>query len=522
MEYNTATDQLHDTILKLELIRIKLLDHLNNDAPVIYLCGKSSTGKTTFLNALFNMDKSELFTSTDISTKTEFRFKYGSENVYFIDGEIEKLIPTSLPERKELFKTLNTEGSKYIIKLNQEILTNRVIVDIPGVFDYTENSDFSNNMLNEADIVYFFTPCMAKVSTDQYELINKISNANIPIIVLFTMGDITEPDEGITRKTLPHLVKNRLDSCFSGINIAHYQIISSNDFYKGKEGHGIDNLQSHLKLNDIKYKEIAARGRLKRGLNYYIDLLKKNIEALEKDKAEIVNLIIRENELWHKSEEKKINDNEREEIQIISMELEWLKNTCSDRVYKNILSNKNASEEIEKEKFSNLWEEFWIKLSKERINITFDSPSLPKIKDHVFKQIAINADKLKEIQERFTTKTEDKNEGKNEGRKEKSNANEKAKEFISISDFIELGLNVFNATILYSKWDFNEDVKDIISNNKESIILKINAAAKKTKNELLNQKENKLQHSLQEDRTINKLNNYIQHLEVLKKIKNDF
>jgi hypothetical protein len=61
---------------------------------------------------------------------------------------------------------------------------------------------------------------MAKVSTDQYELLNKISNANIPIIVLFTMGDITEPDEGITRKNLPELVKNRLDSCFSGIYIS--------------------------------------------------------------------------------------------------------------------------------------------------------------------------------------------------------------------------------------------------------------------------------------------------------------
>ncbi len=519
MEYNKAVELLTDTINQLDLIKIKILDHLNNEEPIIYLCGKSSTGKTTFLNALFNMDKNELFTSTDISTKTEFRFMHGTDNVYFIDGEKEKQIPEILTERKELFKTLNIEGNKYIIKLNEVALTNRTIVDIPGVFDFTGNNNFSQNMLNEADIVYFFSPCMAKVSTDQYDLLSNISKANIPIIVLFTMGDITEPDEGITRKTIPNLVKNRLDSCFRGINIAHYQIISSNDFYKAKEEHGIDKLQSHIELNDTKYKEIAENGRLKRGLNYYIDLIGNNIEDLEKDKFDIVNLIKRENELWYKSEQTNINNMEIANVQNISKELEWLKNTCSDHVFKNMLSNQNVSEKDQKEKFSNFWKEFWVKLNNENINISFETPSLPIIKDDVFKQIAINADKLKEIQERFTKKTEDKKENSKENKKSKEK--KKASESISITDLIELGLNLYNATIIYNKWDFNDQIKDIISNNKESIISKISVAAKKREEELLNEKENKIQHSLREDITTNKLTDYVQHLEVLKKIRND-
>jgi hypothetical protein len=519
MEYNKAVDLLTNTVNQLDLIKIKLLDHLNNEEPIIYLCGKSSTGKTTFLNALFNMDKNELFTSTDISTKTEFRFMFGIDNVYFIDGENEKQIPPTVTERKELFKAINKEGNKYILKLNEVALNGRAIVDIPGVFDFTGNRIFSQNMLNEADIVYFFSPCMAKVSSEQYELLNKISDANIPIIVLFTMGDLTEPDEGITRKTLPDLVKNRLDSCFSGINVSHYQIISSNDFYKEKEDHGIDKLQSHIELNDTKYKEIAENGRLKRGLNYYIDLIENIIKDLEKDKFDIVNLIKRENELWYKTEQKKINDKEIEDVRNISKELEWLKNTCSDHVFKNMFSNQNVSEKDQKEKFSNFWKEFWVKLNNESIKISFETPSLPIIKDDVFKQIEINTDKLKEIQERFTKKTEDKKENSKENKKNKEV--KKETDSITISDLIELGLNLHNATIIYNKWDFNEQVKDIISNNKESIISKINVVVKKRGEELLNEKENKIKHSLSEDITINKLTDYVQHLDVLKKIRND-
>ena len=156
MEYSKSVETLNDTVNQLGLPKIKLLGHLNNQEPIIYLCGKSSTGKTTFLNALFNFDKSELHTSTDISTKTEFRFVYGIDNVYSVEGGKENQIPLTLEERKELFKKINEEGSKYIIKLNQAVLQGRTIVDIPGVFDFTGNYEISQNMLNEADIVYFF------------------------------------------------------------------------------------------------------------------------------------------------------------------------------------------------------------------------------------------------------------------------------------------------------------------------------------------------------------------------------
>ena len=99
----------------------------------------------------------------------------------------------------------------------------------------TGNTSFSESMLNEADIVYFFTPCTSRIN-QEYELLKKISTANIPIIVLFTMGDDTDPDEDITRESIPNIVNNRLQTCFKDINIYHHQIISSYDFYEGVQG----------------------------------------------------------------------------------------------------------------------------------------------------------------------------------------------------------------------------------------------------------------------------------------------
>lgn len=553
MNYNNIIAELDKTIIDLELSKIRILDYLNSSEPVIYLCGKSSSGKTTFLNALFNFDKDELYTSTDISTKTEFRFIHGVENVYYIKGENEKPIPSSLEERKELFKSINKEGEKYIIKLSQAAVNGRIIVDIPGVFDFTGNTEFSENMLNEADIVFFFTPCTENLN-QEYELLKKISNANIPIVVLFTMGDITDPDEGVTRKTIPQIVNNRFPICFKEIKIYHSQIISSNDFYEGNEDHGIEQLKSHIELNDTKYQEIAKIGRFKRALNYYINLIGKKTGELEKDKEDMMNLIKIENELWLQTEKNKNNNKKIKDVRNISDELEWLETTCNKFVfgdyYKNFLLEQNKSNKEQKEKFCTNWDEFWRKLNSEYENLSIKAPSLPQFNEDVFKQISIKTTKLKEIQERFSKKSATKNdkpvsektkklkdeEIKTTNNKIDKNGSDRAKPDLKngkekkssltleeiIPILIELGLNINNAKILYAKWNLTQNLKSIIEESKENIITQLDIIENNIENDLSIEKDERIQISIQDDETGLKLDKFIGHLFNLEKIRNGF
>ncbi len=553
MNYKNSIVELEKTIIDLELSKIKILDYLNTSEPIIYLCGKSSSGKTTFLNALFNFDKNELYTSTDISTKTEFRFIHGVENVYSVKGENEKPIPSSLEERKELFKNINKEGNKYIIKLFQEALNGREIVDIPGIFDFTGNTSFSENMLNEADIVYFFTPCTSRIN-QEYELLKKISFANIPIIVLFTMGDDTDPDEGITRESIPNIVNNRLQTCFKDINIYHHQIISSNDFYEGIEGHAIDQLKSHIEQNDSKYAEIAKIGRFKRAFTHYINLIRNRTVELEKDKVEMIHLIKRENELWLQTEKDKNKNKTIKDVRNISDELEFLEDMCNKLVfgdyYKNVVLEQSRSNKEQKEKFIANWGGFWLKLKSENENLSISIPSLPQFNEDVFKEISIKTDKLKEIQKSFSKKTEVKSskplskdikEANNKEVKSSNNevtkkesSNEKpdikgsetkesrlTKEDVA-TILIELGLNINNAKILWDKWSFTQNIKSSIEEQKENMINQLNLIEDKIDNELLTESNTKVQQALNIDVTSLKLDKFREHLIKLEKITNDF
>ncbi len=51
MESLKAISILKKEVGSLGLPTINTIEYLNNAEPVIYLCGKSTTGKTTFLNA---------------------------------------------------------------------------------------------------------------------------------------------------------------------------------------------------------------------------------------------------------------------------------------------------------------------------------------------------------------------------------------------------------------------------------------------------------------------------------------
>jgi GTPase Era involved in 16S rRNA processing len=546
MRNKIAIKVVNEEIETLGLPKISSLGYLNNEEPIIYLCGKSSTGKTTFLNALFNFKKDELYTSTDISTKTEFRFKYGLEEKITTIESKEITLPTTYIERKKLFESLNREGEKYIINLDEKTIVGRTIVDIPGVFDFKRNNNFSNQMLNEADIVYFFTPCTGKINSTEHELLKNISNAGIPIIVLFTMGDLIDADEGITRKTMPNLVESRLKTCFVGINISHHQIISANDFYKGKELHGIDKLQVHINSSDHDYKIIAEDKRLKKSVNYYIDLLNERIINLEKESKTFINLVYRENELWQEAEKKNVDDEKHKTINALESELNWFYKNCEDIIYgksySKIFRKVAFSLEEQKEKFETTWSDFWLQTNE---GFDFSIPKLPDFNLELFEQVTIDLDKFKSIMGSESSTAENKDSSKNSNKKEqkettvvKDNSIKKTEpkkneatpkgakaDKLSLADFVvlisEVGLNLKNGRIIYKKWSFLFDVKEIIENHKKEFNKQLDIEFKKKTDDIEIEMKQRIDKSLLENNARKIIDSYENVLIKFKSIIDD-
>ncbi len=510
MDNINAISILKKEVEDLGLPTINTIEYLNNNEPVIYLCGKSTTGKTTFLNALFNMDKDELFTSTNISTKTEFRFQFDEEeNIINSDGKVINL-PSGVTERKELLKSLNKKGDKYIIFLNQKSLLGRTIVDIPGVFDFSRNNDYSNQMIDEADIIYYFTQCTKKIEPYEYQLLKSISDAGIPIIILFTMGDITEVDEGITRITIPNLVEARLDTCFHEISIFHHQIISSNDFYKGKDTHGIDKLQVHISGYDFNYKKIAEENRLRRTVMYYIVLLNNRLIELNDDSETFIGLVHKKNQLWYETENKKVIGDRDKTMSSISSELNWLSQNCEDSIYgksyNKIYLKQNLSIKEQKEKFQSIWNEFWVQFTNEFNFLQVRIPRLPELEEALFEQISIDKDKLKELVGKYSTSDSD---NKNEKRKDdKKKSKGKTSKKMTLQDLIEIGINMSNANIIIAKWKYIISINDIIKNNRNDFIQQCETEFDARINNLGTEKNQRIEDEMLEDTAGEKINSY--------------
>src|SRR5690606_11334727 len=101
----------------------------------------------------------------------------------------------------------------------------------------------------------------------------------------------------ITRQTMPDHIANRLKTCFSDINVTHSQLISSADFFKGKDTHGLTELLSFLQSNELELLKKASDGRLKRALVHYTGILSDKITDLQTENSTHENLLKRESDL---------------------------------------------------------------------------------------------------------------------------------------------------------------------------------------------------------------------------------
>lgn len=514
----TSIEILNRVVLELELERIKLLDNLTHTEPVIYLCGKSSTGKTTFLNALFNFEKNTLYTSTDISTLTEFRFKFGKEDSFQKNGDKPSPLPLDLTDRRRLFSELNKEGHKYTIQLSSPALQGRTFVDIPGVFDFKDNNEYADQILDEADVVYFFNPCLSSISSQEVELLQKISNAGISIIILFTMGDITEPSEGITRKTLPDFVDNKILAQLPGIQIKHYCIVSSNDYYKNKDSHGLNEVQNHIVAKGREYKEFSKENRLARAILFYDKIISETIIELEKDLSDLENLIQRENELWFESAKREEDiiksKRERELIDDIDSVIHSIyQNVFGDR-FTEIISFSDSPSNYES--FIQKWNKTWEDLREKYDYLQMIRLELPVVSDYVFKRITVNGEKINELMKRFSSKKDV--EKREESKTDKNGKNEN-KPSITIEDLYELGVSIENARVLFGKFEFYNKCKDLLKKASDAGLDQIESSYFTVIQTLEEQKNEKISYSLNHNETSNKLLVYKGMAEELKGVQ---
>ncbi|WP_417558332.1 dynamin family protein [Mesoflavibacter zeaxanthinifaciens] len=561
MNHLQDVNLLLENIDNLKLLRINTLNYLNNKKPTIFLCGKSTTGKTTFLNALLNMERDEMYTSTNISTKAEFRFEYGVEEVIEKpDGSLIRL-PNNYSDRKSLFKSLNDDEESCCITLNREALKNRTIVDIPGVFDFSKNESFSNQMLDEADIVYFFTPCLVKIEPSEYKLLQSISESGIPIIVLFTMGDLTDIDEGITRKTIPELVHDRLDTCFRNLEITHYQIISSYDYYNNRDSHGIDALQQHILKTDYKYKKLAEGNRLKRTARHYINLIESEIDILNNKSDSFNQVIRRENELWQESELAQLNMDKESSIKKLNMEFSWLIKNCEEQIlgnsYHKVYSKQQLTKLEQKKNFEVSWDRFWGNLENDFEFLQISKLKLPPIPDGLFEQIKVDIDKFKEFlggnkeiestnkksstsksetnskvetpekkngsksETKVDEKTEDKTEDVKKVKQSDSAVKNRWKE-LSWTDFVALtidfGVNLNNAKIIWKKWSYLNEIKSSINKVSNDTSKQIENEFDSRTNGLQMEMENRIKEGQSKDPTLELKSEYFNSLNQLKSI----
>lgn len=479
---NQTIELIMNNVNQLELPPINILNHLNNEEPVIYLCGISSSGKTTFLNALYNMERDELFTSTNVSTKTEFRFQFDEVERILIEGDKSMFLPQDTQKRKEIFKSLN-EGEKSLkVYLNRDILKKRTIVDIPGVLDYSKNTNFTDQMLDEADVIIFFTPCTAKINQLEYNLLKKIDQIGIPLILLFTMGDSTDVDEGITRKTLPFLVKERLNDCFANIKFAHYQIISSNDYYRMREGHGIDLLIDHIRTNDMDYKNMAENNKIRNVTFHYITLLKEKLETLKNDQHRFNRSVEQQNELWYNGEKRILEQEKRNTLYAMESQLNLMLQSAELEIFgelkEKIFTQAKLPPEKLKENFQINWAKSWEGLKENNDYLSIKVPALPILKDDLFSVVKIDLDKIKTL---LMKKKEDAPEHKENTKTNETKSAEKPKikkwgemnllERIQLG--IELGVNAGNIGIIHSKYRFLQDLTKIVSTGKAEIMHQI-------------------------------------------------
>jgi GTPase SAR1 family protein len=456
-------NRIISVINKLDYKKEPHVDDLKDARPNIFLIGKSSSGKTMLLNAMLGIEKDELPVSTNITTKSIFKVRYASDKKYIVNSR-SRILPLTIKERKELFKSLNEQGEEIAIEFPAEILKHIDITDIPGVFDFQGSTNFIDKSFHHADCILFLTSSLNRIGEKEYELLKKFNSMSIPIVVLFTKADITNPDEGLDRASLPLYIEDRLKRELKNITINGHFTISSADYFSQKNEHGIDKVLDYLKDNS---QDLLTKGhdrKIARLRNHYSDMITAEIGEMEHKHSEFEKNKIRLIELEYQEKERKlIFEKSRfdDKIKILFEELEskCMSQIMSYRYRPDTYQGNTITGEERLERLMNEWNRIMnkiINILKEN-NIDLESPALPEAAEVVFKPLEIDTGKLsatlKSIEEIIFN----------------FNGLDSLDATTILPSLQEIGMNFNNAHIMYQSYMYYSEVIVSIYNFRENI-----------------------------------------------------
>jgi len=477
----------------LSLPEFPLFEELEKRYPIIYLCGRSDSGKTTFLSALLGRGKDEFPVGTQVSTKTEYRFTYGDQPEYQSEEGDHYPFPESLDERVQLFKKLNSEGQPVLISLPEAILKNKIIVDVPGVFDFENSDAYIKKMMIEADVVFLLTQAISKFNDPEHGLIKEVSDAHIPLLILFTMADIVDQAAGITRKTLPEYTQGRLKSLSNKVNCNADFLLSANDYFKGKQNHGIDTIAEHLENKSSAYSELAHTERVKRLCRDCLVYIEQELAKVKNDAKHANILNTREVELWLKTMKLAVNQEHHITLRKINNKLTGMKKLAMDHILRYLIKGgtykkETASAEERKVAFQSAWDQFWDDLQNEYPDFVKTVPDLPFSPSVIFKTPNYDREEYERIKKILLnnpdSKVED-NEVNGDSDKEKKGEEKSDKSEFKKEDLLKLGLNIDNAVFLLESYNYLETVNLEIDLSMVHIEERITAEIEKREKELL-------------------------------------
>ena len=218
----------YDYIIK----RVKNLKSILVAPPQVMIVGSFSTGKSTFLNALFgeSIAKVGALPTTAITTK----LSYGPEDtllVHLKNGNIKKY-------GIEDFDRLTSEGEEwqslhdsilYVERfLPNELLKNFSIIDSPGLDAKAEHTNQTKNFIERADVILWMFSAEHAVSAREVAAIKELDSRYKPVAIINKIDTLDEEEDDLD--DLLHSIKEKLNNLVSGIYPVSAQLA-----FQGKE-----------------------------------------------------------------------------------------------------------------------------------------------------------------------------------------------------------------------------------------------------------------------------------------------
>lgn len=223
------TDSLYDYVCH----AVRNLKNVLAAPPQVMIVGSFSTGKSTFLNALFgeSIAKVGALPTTAITTK----LSYGPEDtllVYFKNGDIENYRVDDFnqltSEEGEEWQTLHNSILYVERFLPNDLLKSFSIIDSPGLDAKAEHTNQTKNFIERADVILWMFSAEHAVSAREVAAIRELDARYKPVAIINKIDTLDEEEDDL--EDLLSSLKGKLGNLVSGVYPVSAQLA-----FEGKE-----------------------------------------------------------------------------------------------------------------------------------------------------------------------------------------------------------------------------------------------------------------------------------------------